>query len=93
MTMFENDIIDIKELKSRTDEINNEIKEIQKKLDVAKFNIDKEKLLEENVKSRLMDISKALEENNFTNSVLSMIIEKISVNENGEVKIYLNLLD
>ena len=90
--MFDNDIITISELKTKTAEFNKSISEIEERLKIVKLNISKSDMLKNNLSETFKDIANLLSEENITNNLLSRIIEKITVDENGKIDVYLRLL-
>lgn len=92
LEMFDNDIITMEELKNKTEELNKSISELDEKLKITKLNISKSDILKNNLSETFNDIENLLAGETITNNLLSRIIEKITVNENGEIDIYLRLL-
>ncbi len=92
MEMFDNDVISIKELKEKTKELNESIEELEAKLNFVKQNINKNDLLKNNINETFKDIEVLLSTENITNILLNRLIEKITVDEKGNVDIYLRLL-
>lgn len=91
MDMYDNDIIDMKELKSYTEQINADIAKVQKEIEHAKANISKSDLFKNEIITTLDDIEEITKENNFNNAILSRLIEKISVDEKENINIHLRL--
>lgn len=89
--MFDNDIITIDELRKKTAEFNESLIKLEEKLKIIKSNIDKSNILKNSMKETIKDIERLLINNEITNNLLSSIIEKIIVDENGNVDIYLQL--
>ena len=92
LDMFDNDVINMSELKMKTAEINKSIDVIEEKLKIVKLNISKSDMLKNNLSETFKDIENLLSEGNITNNLLSRIIEKITVDENGKIDVYLRLL-
>ena len=80
------------ELKMKTAEINKSIDVVEEKLKIVKLNISKSDMLKNNLSETFKDIENLLSEGNITNNLLSRIIEKITVDENGKIDVYLRLL-
>ena len=49
-------------------------------------------MLKANLNETFKDIEDLLKEENITNNLLSRVIEKITVDENGKIDVYLRLL-
>lgn len=92
LDMFDNDVITMSELKAKTLEFNQSIAKLEEQLKIIKLNISKSDLLKNNLSETFKDIENLIKEENITNNLLSRIIEKITVDENGRVDIYLKLL-
>lgn len=91
--MFDNDIIDITELKNKTASLNTELKDLEEKLKFARLNISKSDLLQSQLLETFKDVESILETGTFTNNLLSRVIESITVNESGKIDVYLKLLN
>ncbi len=92
LDMFDNDIITMSELKAKTSEFNKLIFDVEERLKIVKLNISKSDMLKANLNETFKDIESLLKEENITNNLLSRVIEKITVDENGKVDVYLRLL-
>ena len=90
--MFDNDIITMSELKAKTSEFNKLIFNVEERLKIVRLNISKSDLLKANLNETFKDIEDLLKEENITNNLLSRVIEKITVDENGKIDVYLRLL-
>lgn len=90
--MYAEDLISHDELKSKQKEIVAKIESIQSEISIAEFNLDKSEMLENVLKSCFETVDFVQSMDNITNTQLKKIIEKITVNKNGEVHIYLNAL-
>lgn len=80
------------ELKAKTSEFNKLIFDVEERLKIVKLNISKSDLLKANLNETFKDIEDLLKEENITNNLLSRVIEKITVDENGKIDVYLRLL-
>jgi uncharacterized small protein (DUF1192 family) len=87
--MYEAEIITLDELKERTSELNMEIKKYNALLKNTDNEVESKKQ-EKLIKSYCKNIETLLPEI-LDNHMLKRIIEKILVNDNGEVEIYLRL--
>lgn len=92
LDMFDNDIITMSELKAKTSEFNKLIFNVEERLKIVRLNISKSDLLKANLNETFKDIEDLLKEENITNNLLSRVIEKITVDENGKIDVYLRLL-
>ena len=92
LDMFDNDIITMSELKAKTSEFNKLIFDVEERLKIVRLNISKSNLLKANLNETFKDIEDLLKEENITNNLLSRVIEKITVDENGKIDVYLRLL-
>ena len=92
MEMYENDVIDISELKSKTKNINEEILKLNEKIKLVRRNIDKSDLLKNNLSVTFKNIEDLVSNEIITNNLLSKVIQKITVDENSEIDVYLKLL-
>ena len=91
-TMYTNDIIDIHELKKKCTEFDNQILEIEKRISDSNYFASKGNKLEERLQKSINDIEKLLSLEEYTNADMRKIIEKILVNQNGEIFIHLKML-
>lgn len=80
------------ELKAKTSEFNKLIFNVEERLKIVRLNISKSDLLKANLNETFKDIEDLLKEENITNNLLSRVIEKITVDENGKIDVYLRLL-
>ena len=93
MEMFENDIITIQELKEKTKLIIEELNKLSEDLKLIKLNIGKADIFKNNFEETLKDIKKIVTTENLTHNLLCRVIEKITVDANGKIEVYLKLLD
>lgn len=92
LEMYDNDVISMEELKEKTIELNKTIDGLKDQLKFARLNMNKSDLLQNNLTETFKDIEKLLSSKNITNNMLSRIIEKITVDANGNIDVYLKLL-
>jgi DNA invertase Pin-like site-specific DNA recombinase len=90
--MFENDVFDINVLRSRTKELNEQIERLETDLAMIQSNLSKSDIFETALIDTFKDIDTVLKTEDFTNEMLSRIIDHIAVNPNGEVDVYLKML-
>ncbi len=91
MEMYTAEIITIEELKEKTKELNITVDNLTEELKLVQNNISKSDLLKNILLETFNDIEKALSGENITNTLLNRVIEKIEVDENGQVDVYLKL--
>lgn len=89
--MYEADIITIEELKERTSDLNIAIKKIENELSVIQGNTSTFDRLETLVKKYCGSVNDVLSTENLDNVMLKKVIDKIVVNEDGKIKVYLKL--
>lgn len=89
MEMYTDDLITREELNKKVKELNQDIEKNKKELEFIKNNLSKGDRLEENIYSTFKDLENILNMDNLTNISLKKIIEKIVVDENENVNIYL----
>ena len=92
MTMYDNDIIEIDELREKSRELNETIERLEEDLLLIQSNISKSDVLEMALTDTFKDIETVLKTEDFTNEMLSRIIEYITVDEDGNVDVYLKML-
>ncbi|MCL2697996.1 MAG: recombinase family protein [Oscillospiraceae bacterium] len=92
MEMFNNDIIDMKELREKSKELNETIERLEADVLLVQRNITKSDVLETALTDTFKDIETVLKNDDFTNEMLSRIIEYISVDKDGNVDVYLKML-
>ena len=91
--MYDNDVITMAELKEKTAELNKSILELEERLEFIRNNINRSDMLKNNLEETFKDIENLISDENITNNLLNRIIQKITVNEKGEIDIYLKLLN
>jgi hypothetical protein len=89
--MFEADIITLDELKDRTLDLNVAIKKLENEIAVLKGSTSTFDRLETIVKKYCGSINDVLSTENLDNVMLKKVIDKIVVNEDGKIKVYLKL--
>lgn len=93
MDMYEDDLITRAELKEKVENINNKIKIYENKLKLIKYNLSKGENLENILNTIFKQLDDIVTLNDMTNTQLKKIIEKIEINKNGEIIVYLKLLN
>lgn len=92
LEMYENEIIDMPELKAKTQELNETIDRLSEELRLIQNNISKSDLLAGVLQETFRDLESVLSAKNLSNGLLSRIIERIDVDEHGHLDVYLKLL-
>lgn len=90
--MYINDVISMSELKTRTSEIEKELNRLDGMLNVSKKEEKTEQEKIEEMKQITNDIKRFLSLETATNVDLRRIVDRITVNKSGEVKIYIKNL-
>jgi len=85
-----NDIITIGELKEKTYPVNDEIERIENELRIVECNLSKKNRLEEVLDITFKDIENIVHIEDWTNLMLKRVLQKIVVDESGNIDIYLN---
>ncbi len=89
--MYEADIITIDELKERTSDMNVAIRKLENELIAVRGNASTFDIIETMVKKYCGSINDVLNTENLDNVMLKKVIDKIVVNEDGKIKVYLKL--
>jgi DNA invertase Pin-like site-specific DNA recombinase len=92
ITMYDNDIIKIDELREKSKELIETIERLENDLILIQSNISKSDVLERALTDTFKDIDTVLKTDDFTNEMLSRIIEYITVDKDGNVDVYLKML-
>ena len=92
MDMYADDLITRQELNDRIGGMKEEIARIENDLKLVSFNIDKGEQLEGIIKKTFDTIESITDVRQLTNAQLKQVIQKIEVDQEGNVDIYLRLL-
>jgi len=92
MEMYTNEIITMEDLKEKTISINKDMEFYQSELDFLKRSNSKSDCVEITQMDDYTDISNVLQLDTITNEVLKHFINKIDVDEDGNIDVYLKLL-
>jgi site-specific DNA recombinase len=92
MDMYTDDLISREELNSRIGGMREEIAKLENELKLVMLNIDKGDQLEELIKKTFSTIEDIADVRQMTNAQLRQVIQKIEVDKDGNVDIYLRLL-
>lgn len=91
MDMYTDDLISREELNDKIGSMRSEIEQIDNKLKLVQYNLDKGSQLEDIVKKTFHSIESISSVREMTNEDLKKIIKKIEVDKDGNVDIYLRL--
>jgi len=89
--MYQDDAISRDEMREDLAKLNKEIEQIEDKLKVVEYNLTKGDMLEYVLETTFKNINLALDLDQMTNEQLKKILEKIEVNGDGNVYIYLKM--
>jgi len=92
MEMYEDDLITREELKERAGELNKTIKHLESEMKLILQNKGKSDSLESALYGAFADIESVIDINLMNNTRLKRMIDKITVDENGGMNVYLKLL-
>lgn len=92
MDMYNDDLITREELREKVSALNIEIEKCENELKLIKYNLNKGDQLEQVLGSTFKDLESVLSMEHMTNAQLKQVIDKIVVDEQGNVDIYLKLL-
>lgn len=92
MDMYADDLITRQELNNKIGGMKDEIARIENDLKLVAFNIDKGEQLEGIIKKTFDTIESITDLRQLTNAQLKQVIQKIEVDKDGNVDIYLRLL-
>ncbi|MCL2565375.1 MAG: recombinase family protein [Defluviitaleaceae bacterium] len=92
MDMYEDDLITRDELREKASALNKEIEQLENELKIFSCATDKEEELEDILSSTFTNIENIMDIELMTNARLKRVIDKITVDENGNMDIYLKLL-
>lgn len=89
--MHLNEIITLQELKEKTADIIGETNRLENELKMIQLNLSKGDRLEKVLENTFKDIESLVDMENMTNVMLKRVVQKIEVNQYGNVDIYLKL--
>lgn len=93
MDMYTDDLISREELNEKIGGMRNEIEHIENELKMVSYNLTKGEQLENVLNSTFKDIEDITDVRQMTNAQLKRIIQKIVVDKDGNVDIYLRLFN
>lgn len=91
MDMYTDDLISREELNERIGGMKAEVERLENDLKLVQYNLDKGDQLEEVIKKTFRNIEDISSVRDMTNEQLKQVIQKIEVDKDGNVDIYLRL--
>jgi len=91
MDMYTDDLISREELKQKIGSMKTEMERLENELKLVQYNLDKGDQLEEIIKKTFQSIEDITSVRDMTNVQLKKIIQKIEVDKDGNIDIYLRL--
>lgn len=92
MEMYEDELITREELREKVRALNIEIEKCENELKLIQYNLNQGDQLEQVLTNTFKDLANVLDMDNLTNTQLKRVIDKIAVDEQGKISIYLKLL-
>lgn len=92
MDMYTDDLISRKELNEKISGMRQEIQRLEKELEMVSYNLNKGDQLEEVLKRTFKELEDVADVRELNNAQLKRLIEKIEVDKNGNVDIFLRIL-
>ena len=93
MEMFQNEIINIQELKKYTNPLNEDIARLERKLKLITSEIKEKDVLEKELNKTIKTVDDILNNQTITNAMLKTIIDVIEVDSDSNVEVRLKLLN
>jgi len=93
MEMFQNEVINIQELKKYTNPLNEDIARIERELKLITSEIKEKDLLEKELSKTISTVDDILNNKTITNAMLKTIIDVIEVDSDSNVEVRLKLLN
>lgn len=93
MEMFQNEIINIQELKKYTNPLNEDIARLERELKLITSEIKEKDVLEKELNKTIKTVDDILNNQTITNSMLKTIIDVIEVDSDSNVEVRLKLLN
>lgn len=93
MEMFENEIINIQELKKYTNPLNEDITRLERELKLITSEIKEKDVLEKELNKTIKTVDDILNNQTITNAMLKTIIDVIEVDSDSNVEVRLKLLN
>jgi len=93
MEMFQNEIINIQELKKYTNPLNEDIARLERELKLITSEIKEKDVLEKELNKTIKTVDDILNNETITNAMLKTIIDVIEVDSDGNIEVRLKLLN
>ncbi len=93
MEMFQNEIINIQELKKYTNPLNEDVSRLERELKLITLEIKEKDVLEKELSKTISTVDDILNNQTITNAMLKTIIDVIEVNSDSNVEVRLKLLN
>lgn len=93
MEMFQNEVINIKELKQYTNPLNDDIARLERELKLITSEIKEKDVLEKELTKTIKTVDDILNNQTITNAMLKTIIDVIEVDSDSNVEVRLKLLN
>ena len=93
MEMFQNEVINIQELKKYTNPINEDIARLERELKLITSEIKEKDVLEKELNKTIKTVDDILNNQTITNAMLKTIIDVIEVDSDSNVEVRLKLLN
>ena len=93
MEMFQNEIINIQELKQYTNPLNEDIARLERELKLITSEIKEKDVLEKELNKTIKTVDDILNNQTITNAMLKTIIDVIEVDSDSNVEVRLKLLN
>ena len=93
MEMFQNEIINVKELKQYTNHLNGDISRLERELKLITSEIKEKDILEKELTKTINTVDDILNNQTITNAMLKTIIDVIEVDSEGNIEVRLKLLN
>ena len=93
MEMFQNEVINMQELKQYTNPLNEDIARLERELKLITSEIKEKDVLEKELTKTISTVDDILNNETITNSMLKTIIDVIEVGSEGNIEVRLKLLN
>ena len=93
MEMFQNEVINMQELKQYTNPLNEDISRLERELKLITSEIKEKDVLEKELTKTISTVDDILNNETITNAMLKTIIDVIEVDSEGNVEVRLKLLN
>ena len=93
MEMFQNEVINMQELKQYTNPLNEDISRLERELKLITSEIKEKDVLEKELTKTIKTVDDILNNETITNAMLKTIIDVIEVDSEGNVEVRLKLLN